>query len=106
MPTVVKITSRARFFDRFLGVAPYVSAYLITFIGLIMLIGGVAHYQLHLAAQPLMDDDQQTSTFWTRPLDNSSCRELTRFKSAASWLIARMLRPSTRRFIKKVQIST
>ncbi len=46
------ITSRTHFFDRFLGIAPYVSAYLIAFIGLIMLIGGVAHYQVHMAAQP------------------------------------------------------
>ncbi|MBX9469136.1 MAG: hypothetical protein KL839_15315 [Rhizobium sp.] len=42
------ITSRTRLFDRFLGYAPYVSAYLIALVGLIMLIGGVAHYQVHL----------------------------------------------------------
>lgn len=46
------ITSRTRLFDRFLGFAPYVSAYLIAFIGVIMLVGGVAHYQVHLTVQP------------------------------------------------------
>jgi nickel/cobalt exporter len=45
------ITSRTRLFDRFLGYAPYVSAYLIALVGLIMLIGGVAHYQVHLTDQ-------------------------------------------------------
>lgn len=44
------VTSRTRIFDRFLGYAPYVSAYLIALIGLIMLMGGVAHYQVHLGA--------------------------------------------------------
>ncbi|WP_429932998.1 nickel/cobalt efflux transporter [Agrobacterium vitis] len=45
------ITSGTRVFDRVLGYAPYISAYLITMIGLVMLIGGIAHYQVHLAAQ-------------------------------------------------------
>ncbi|MBB4956145.1 nickel/cobalt exporter [Agrobacterium vitis] len=45
------ITSKTSVFDRVLAYAPYISAYLITMIGLVMLIGGIAHYQVHLAAQ-------------------------------------------------------
>jgi nickel/cobalt exporter len=45
------ITSRTAVFDRLLDYAPYISAYLIALIGIIMLIGGIAHYQVHMAAQ-------------------------------------------------------
>lgn len=44
------ITSRTTVFDRILVYAPYISAYLIALIGIIMLIGGIAHYQVHMAA--------------------------------------------------------
>lgn len=44
------ITSRTTVFDRILVFAPYISAYLIALIGIIMLIGGIAHYQVHMAA--------------------------------------------------------
>lgn len=44
------ITSRTRLLDKLLDHAPYVSAYLITLIGIVMLIGGIAHYQVHLAS--------------------------------------------------------
>lgn len=43
------ITSRTTVFDRILVYAPYISAYLIALIGIIMLIGGIAHYQVHMA---------------------------------------------------------
>lgn len=45
------ITSRTRLLDRLLSYAPYLSAYLIALIGVVMLIGGIAHYQIHLATQ-------------------------------------------------------
>lgn len=44
------ITSRTAVFDRVLVYAPYISAYLIALIGIIMLIGGIAHYQVHMSA--------------------------------------------------------
>lgn len=45
------IASRTTALDRILVYAPYISANLIALIGIIMLIGGIAHYQVHLAAQ-------------------------------------------------------
>jgi nickel/cobalt transporter (NicO) family protein len=45
------ITSRTAVFDRILIYAPYISAYLIALIGIVMLISGIAHYQVHLAGR-------------------------------------------------------